>query len=315
MNRAVTVTTGARLHFGLIVARGPSFGSVGLMVEQPGFTIRIEVLPQAASDRIDAPSPVVWRVAEFLEKFRARSATAPVAVTVSRCIPEHAGLGSGTQLGLSIATGLSRLFDATPAKVEELAPAMGRGKRSTVGCLGFARGGCVFSPPAGQQATVVLPTPAAWRCVLFTPPHQQGLSGAEEQRTFQHLPPMSDRLSERLVRIMLEDWKPALERHDFETFSSCLDEFGRLVGEYFAPHQGGLFAHPLARKLAARLRDLGFTGVAQTSWGPTLVVLCQTAENAQELIERLRTEPEWSGCSLQATAPLNHGAQVVLDPD
>lgn len=315
MNRAVTVTTGARLHFGLIVARGPTFGSVGLMVEQPGFTTRIEVLPQDASDRIDAPSSIARRVAEFLEKFRARCATAPVAVTVSRCIPEHAGLGSGTQLGLSIATGLSRLFDAQPAKLEELASAMGRGKRSKVGCLGFARGGCVFSPPAVEQATVVLPTPSAWRFVLFTPPHHQGLSGAEEQRTFQHLPPMPDNLCERLVRIMLEAWKPALEQSDFDSFSDCLHEFGRLVGEYFAPYQGGPLAHPLVRKLATRLRELGFAGVAQTSWGPTLVVLCQAEENAQELIQHLRAEPDWSDCGLLATAPLNHGAQVVRDPD
>ena len=42
---AVTVSTGSRLHFGLLTHRpksGREFGGVGVMLESPGWTIRVE---------------------------------------------------------------------------------------------------------------------------------------------------------------------------------------------------------------------------------------------------------------------------------
>jgi beta-RFAP synthase len=322
MSRAVTVTTGARLHFGLIVAPGHQFGSVGLMIDQPGFVVRIEPLGKPSPDRISATPQTAQRVAEFLAQYRSARPAAPVAVSLTREIPAHTGLGSGTQLALSLAAGLSRLFDAPPATAEDLAWLMGRGKRSIVGRVGFTRGGCIFAPPAtaetpssGAADLVVLPTPADWRFLLITPPGQTGLFGRDEQRAFQQMAPMSAELRDRLLRWMREEGQPALARADFPAFSAALYAFGRAVGEHFAPHQGGPFAHRQMAALVDHLREQGVHGVAQTSWGPTLTVLCPHAAAARELADRIAADPRWCDCRCLCAAPRNEGARIVLETD
>jgi predicted sugar kinase len=55
-------------------------------------------------------------------------------------------------------------------------------------------------------------------------------------------------------------------------------------------------------------RDL--RGVGQTSWGPTLFILCPEAEFAKNLAADLSGEPAAANCEITIAAPLNHGATV-----
>ena len=64
------------------------------------------------------------------------------SVRVHRALPSHAGLGSGTQLGLAIARALMELHGAD-ADAQTLARVMGRAKRSAIGTWTFAGGGLV----------------------------------------------------------------------------------------------------------------------------------------------------------------------------
>jgi beta-ribofuranosylaminobenzene 5'-phosphate synthase len=311
MTRAVTVTTGARLHFGLIVAAGddgPSFASVGAMVDEPGFTLRMEAAE--AKDAILAPESVARRVAEFLALCRAAGPAPPVRVEVSRAIPGHIGLGSGTQLALAVRNAVAALFER-----QALPNVLGRGRRSSIGIHGFHHGGMSAhglrsstTGPGRQLLHHALPE--AWRFVLITPPVHQGLSGAAETRAFQQMPPMPAVLCDRLYRLVLETWWPALERGDVGTFGEALYEFGIAIGEYFAPYQGGAFAQPQMAELVEHLRDTGLTGVAQTSWGPTIAALCADEALARDVRTRLLTDSRWSDCTVRTVAPLNRGASI-----
>jgi len=307
MPRSVTVTTGARLHFGLIVARGehgPTFGSVGAMVDEPGFTLRMNV---AEADSITAPAKIAQRIAGFLAMYRQQRPAAAVTVDVPRTIPEHAGFGSGTQLSLAVATALTHLFDKTPVSTWRLSQLMGRGRRSVIGAIGFEHGGCVFTS-RWQPMDVVLKLPEAWRFVLVTPPGRQGLSGASEGLAFQQIEPMGTELCRRLDQLVKHYWMPGVE--DFQVFSTAMYDFGHAVGEYFAPQQGGAFADSRMAKLVEHLRREGIFGVAQTSWGPTIAVLCATPEMANEVAESIATDARWSDCVVRVSSPLNRGATV-----
>jgi beta-RFAP synthase len=264
------------------------------------------------------------RAAEFLQRIRASVTDAqvpPCHIEILESIPSHAGLGSGTQLGLAVARAVSELMGerAIPAKV--LAQRTGRGLRSAIGLHGFEQGGfLVDGGRAGPGSLGVLvsriPFPEAWRLLLVSPPQSIGLSGSEEQQAFASQPPMHHSLTAELCRIALMDWLPGIIEADFDRAASAMFAFGMNVGRFFEPVQGGVFAHPLMDRLAHEVLHRGFEGVAQTSWGPTICVLCKSDLLAQELARDLAKDARWVDCQFHVAQGLNHGAEVVTStPD
>ena len=266
----------------------------------PGVCLRIE--QAAARYRKNAPAefqpPAVhWQAIEGL--------------------PPHAGLGSGTQLGMAVATVLSLYAGDSKASGVELARRVGRGLRSAVGLHGFLQGGLLIeggklSDESISPLVARIAVPADWRWVLIQPRGTEGLSGAAEQQGFAKLPPMPGSTTDRLCRLAMLDLAPALIEADFGKFSDALHAYGQIVGEYFAPVQGGIYADARLLDLAPRLRALGVSGFGQTSWGPTLFALCPDAAAASRLVETLRRDPACTQCDLTIAEPLNHGATVAI---
>ena len=319
MGTSVTITTGARLHFGPLAAAGATggkFGGVGMMVTSPGFVVSASA---AATDEFHGETASAARAAEFVCHIRTndheqRFPTCRIAI--ENTIPSHAGLGSGTQLGLAIASALSELAGERDIPVATLARRAGRGLRSAIGLHGFASGW--FLVDGGRAAKAQLGTlvarvnvPDEWRLILVAPPESQGLSGTEEQSAFAAQPPMPQALTAELCRIGLMEWLPGLIEADFHRASIAMYEFGLGVGRFFEPAQGGVFAHRLMSELADEVRRRGFAGVAQTSWGPTTCILCDGNPSATELMADLARDSRWATCSFQLTEPLNRGATVT----
>lgn len=104
---AVEIVAPARLHLGVLDLRGDlgrRFGGLGVAIPTP--SLRLEA---RRADRVEATGPDGERAAAFAERCLARfGISGGVAITVHRAIPEHAGLGSGTQLGLAVARALDR---------------------------------------------------------------------------------------------------------------------------------------------------------------------------------------------------------------
>lgn len=309
----VKVSTGARLHFGPLAVGAvdrPSFGGVGLMVDSPGFTIRLRHL---AGDESIIEGPDADRIGRILEKLTAAhfpGCEIPVQVTVDENIPRHGGLGSGTQLALALATGLATLSTQAAGGVTELAAATGRGQRSAVGVYGFRDGGLILdsgkeSPDSLGQLGERVSIPANWRFLLWTP-EGEGLSGVDEGAAFAAMSPMSAQLSDQLTTLATTQLLPAANSQNFKAFSSALWEFGTLVGEYFTPSQGGVFSHPQAKEVVAMLQEAGVTGIAQSSWGPTICAVLPDEMTAITLLQQLPL----SANTLRLTRPRNRGAEV-----
>jgi beta-ribofuranosylaminobenzene 5'-phosphate synthase len=321
MKTRVTVRTGARLHFGLLAIdppHGRQFGGAGLMVDAPGFDL---VAERADADSVSGGSvSIQQRVQHFVQRLRSTSQSPipPLKITIREEIPSHCGLGSGTQLGLAVATITAGFGDATLPSVRERAERLGRGKRSAIGMYGFELGGWLVD---GGQAKpgVISPLitrmewPAEWPWVLITPPESEGLSGVAEQNAFQRLAPMSELTTARLCRSLLLDLLPAIVDRDFASVSEALWDYGKTVGEYFLPVQQGLFADVRMARLADQLRRDGLSGIAQTSWGPTIAVMCQSPTVAGQLVSNLQAHGPWRDCRVQEVAARNHGADVVIE--
>jgi beta-RFAP synthase len=317
MSRSVRVTTGSRLHFGPLASAGPDggrFGGLGMMIDAP--VCRVVVSP-SERDEIDGSESAMRRARAILAAFRqALGANVPhCRITVEQGIPSHQGLGSGTQLGMAVAKALAVFGGAEAMDLFKLARLASRGRRSAIGIHGFAHGGLILDGGRAENAaigelTARVDFPEAWRVLLVTPPRSSGLAGAAEVDAFAKLPAMPANLTDDLTRLATREILPSARAAKFREFSESLFEFGRRVGAYFEPVQGGDFADARMAALVDWLRERGVPGAAQTSWGPTLSVMQPDAPSATQLQSEIQANAAWSNCRIEIVRGLNRGAEV-----
>jgi len=102
---SVVVTAPARLHLGFLDLNGElgrSFGSMGLAIS--GFRTRIRV-SKATTPYVSGPDSE--RARRYLERLQVLlSLDEAHRVEIAEAIPDHSGLGSGTQLALALAAAI-----------------------------------------------------------------------------------------------------------------------------------------------------------------------------------------------------------------
>jgi beta-RFAP synthase len=297
---ALRITTPSRLHFGLL-AWGPDaprqFGGVGLMVDAPGLELvarpsaGLEVAGAGLVDRTRAVAEGV------LSRLSGRGVDLPgAAIEVRRAAPEHAGLGTGTQLSLAVARLLVALAGRPEPSRDELAALTGRGRRSGIGLHGFALGGLLVDGGRRDPGPGVPPLlaryelPADWHVLVVLPEAPEGLHGPDEAGAFAALPAMSDAASDRLSRLVLLGLLPAVVERDLDSFGAALTAIQLHVGRGFAPAQGGRpYASPAAEAIAAFLRSERLVGIGQSSWGPALYAFSAAdAARRAAILQRVR---------------------------
>jgi beta-RFAP synthase len=290
---SVFVEAPARLHFGVLDLRGSlgrRFGGLGAAIPTP--SLLVEVAPTPGG--VTAEGPDAERAAGFARRYLEHNGLPGGArVVVHRPIPTHSGLGSGTQLGLSVARALAELHGRS-AEPTELARAVSRGRRSAIGTWAFALGGFIVEGGRRPDDEGVAPligryeVPEDWRCVVAIPPGSPGLSGEAEAAAFAQLPPPPEGEVERVSHLVLMQLLPALVQGDIGSFGAALSQVQRITGAWFAPQQGGIFAPGPGADLIRRLAEWGAVGVGQSSWGPAVYGLVDRSETGRSLALRCR---------------------------
>lgn len=331
----VTVKAHARLHFGFIDPDGSSgrkFGSIGLAINTPA--LMIEATP---ADSLSVIGKERGRVLALARRFlRHYKLCQGAHIAVKTTIPTHAGLGSGTQLALSVAAALARLF-SIQADARELAAVMGRGGRSGIGIAAFERGGFIvdagrkavssgeFRVSSGLKQTeirtpgLVPPTivryafPKEWTFVVAIPHVAHGLAGTAEINAFHRLGSRSAGAAGRLSRMLLMQMLPAVLERDPVVFGESLTTIQRIVGAWFRPAQGGTFATTQGAALIKAMSRAGALGVGQSSWGPAVYGLAKDREMAASIMVKLReVVPAKIEAHIFPARAFNHGAAISL---
>lgn len=268
------------------------------MVDAPG----LELLAQPADSLNVSGVGLVERTQAAAEQvltgLPARGLSLPgAAIEVRRMAPEHAGLGTGTQLHLAVARLLIALAGGPDPSREDLAAITGRGKRSGIGLHGFALGGLLVDGGRRDPDRGIPPLlaryelPSEWHILIVLPDAPAGLHGSDELGAFAALPPLSDAVSDRLSRLVLLGLLPAVVERDLVAFGAALTAIQLHVGRGFAPAQGGRpYASPSAEAIAAFLRSERLVGIGQSSWGPALYAF--TAADASKraaILQELRS--------------------------
>jgi beta-RFAP synthase len=295
------------------------FGGAGLMVQAPGVQVRAE--PAAAWS---AEGPLADRALAFAQQFISTLPTEnacdkprPQRLVVEHSPPEHAGLGTGTQLGLAISRALALAYGLDEADAVTLAGRIGRGQRSALGVHGFARGGFLVEGGKRRRDAVAplvawAAFPEPWRVVLVLPPWGPGLHGDAEAQAFAHLgEPQALTATDALCRLVLLGLLPALAEQDLPAFGEALYGFNRRAGEAFRQVQGGIYAHARSAEVVAFVRRQGIRGTGQSSWGPAVFAIVEDPARADDLSRRVRQQFALSAAEVLATAASNRGAVVL----
>jgi beta-ribofuranosylaminobenzene 5'-phosphate synthase len=282
----VYVKTPARLHFGLIDLNGNLgrlFGGLGVGIDQPN--VVLEAQPAEKLSVTGEKTELVKNLAKRF--FETHGVNSGVSIDVKQAIPEHSGLGSGTQLALAVATALSKLFNVDTS-TQALADVMGRGQRTSVGTTIFEQGGFVVdggkcTSKNSFPATILRqPFPQDWVFVVVVPNVKKGLAKKEETAAFKSLAPMTAEEAGRMCRLTMMKLLPSLVERDIKGFGEALTEIQAVIGGYFTKVQGGTYSSTAAAEGIAFLQKIGAYGAGQSSWGPAFYGLT-LREEAKEI--------------------------------
>jgi len=296
----VSVTVPARLHFGFLDlhgALGRRFGSFGMALD--GLSTRLHAVP-AATLGVDGPdqNPATVERAMGFARTIAESLRLEggAALTIEEAIPDHAGLGSGTQLGLAVGAALTRLHGLNIG-AGDLARLLGRGARSGIGIGAFEQGGVILDGGVAVDATgngengfppvtSRLAFPDEWRVMLILDPKSKGLHGSEESGAFDALPPYETGQAAHLCRVILMQALPALVEENLTDFGRAVTILQEAVGGHFAAAQGGRYSSPRVGEVLVQLAKQCIEGYGQSSWGPTGFALFESEAEAARMVEK-----------------------------
>jgi len=325
LSQSVVVQTGARLHLGFLDLQGGlgrEYGSIGVALRKPRVVLEARRSPQG----ITVDGEPMARARSLAQTFAAHFGYhGGLRLILRESIPEHVGLGAGTQISLAVGAAIAALLNRR-VDARELAELCGRGSVSGIGTAAFDQGGLVIDggvvssarTPVGRPAPRSVPpvivrhsVPKDWVFVVALPNQPQGLSGPEEREAFGKLPPVSPEHAGAISRMVLMQLLPALVEDDVTRFGQALTEIQRLVGDAFAPAQGGRFAAKVVANCIDAMLEAGAYGAGQSSWGPACYGLTRESDGIVQLEKAVkRVLDAGSGGVVFASPVSNRGAII-----
>lgn len=285
----------SRLHLGFLDLHGGigrKYGSIGVALERPYMVLSAAESPVLVVEGNDA-----GRARAYAERFYSHCGLPEgrrAKLSLKSALPPHVGLGSGTQLALTVGTAL-KLLHGLDYTTGDLALMMGRGKRSGAGIALFDKGGFVVDGghPTGRSRSVppVLwqeKLPEDWFFVVAIPDAPCGKSGEKENGAFRNLPEPSPESAGQVCRHVLMGLIPAIREKDIRAFGRSLTAIQKIVGDWFSPAQSGRFACPFSEKVISMFREGDAAGVGQSSWGPTVYGVVEGKNAAEALAVQVK---------------------------
>ncbi len=315
-DRKISVIAPARLHMGFIDLSGSlgrHFGSIGVALNEISTRLTI-----TEAEQLSVKGPSAARAEKcLLDLCQRLQVSDHLKVEISDAIPEHVGLGSGTQMSLAIGSALNSFYDLG-LTVRDIAQLTDRGMRSGIGIAVFEQGGLVVDGGRGAETKTPpvvshLDIPEQWRFILVFDSRGQGLHGEQEIEAFKELPDFPQQEAARLCYLLLMQGLPAVAEDNIQLFGDVITALQQSVGEHFASVQGDIFTSPEVAEAMHWLQQQGCVAIGQTSWGPTGFCAVDDAEKAEKLlIEMEKKFAHLNHLSFALTSARNSGGNVFM---
>lgn len=320
----IKVVSPSRLHLTLIdlnAELGRVDGGAGITLESPGMEL---LAAEADNVEIVGDSLLAGKMRKAADALLPEGKG--IKLQINDSLPDHVGLGSGTQAALSAAAAINKMYGLGKS-IRELAIAVGRGGTSGIGVAAFEKGGiildgghkfkdkCAFSPSAASH---VPPGPVLFRRdfpdwpIVLAIPNTKGAHDAEEVDIFKKYCPIPLAEVQEICHVILMQMLPALVEEDLESFGKAINHF-QLVG--FKRREVELQLRPVL-DIMEYMRDNGASGSGISSFGPVVYgIVGSSGEGKRLLKEAQRMLDESLGGKTLLTKAKNRGADIFGSPD
>jgi len=320
----IKVVSPSRLHLTLIdlnAELGRVDGGAGITLESPGLELSAT---EADTVEVFGDSLLASRMRKAAQALL--PAGKGIRLHIKDNLPDHVGLGSGTQAALSAAAAVNKIYGLGKS-VRELAVAVGRGGNSGIGVAAFENGGFIldgghkfkdkraFSPSAASH---VPPGPVLFRRdfpdwpIVLAIPNTKGVHDAEEVDIFKKFCPIPLAEVQEISHVILMQMLPALVEEDLESFGKAINHF-QIAG--FKRREVELQPKPVL-DIMEYMRDNGASGSGISSFGPVVYgIVGSVGEGKRLQQEAQRMLDESLGGKVLLTKAKNRGADIFGGPD
>ena len=325
------------------------YRGLGLMLDEPAIVIELKESKSFAAVgtetfSVSRMNEIVQNAMDFLKLKQLPG----IELRFRKSPLLHSGLGTGTQTACAIATAivawhqlstdnaqarnLGQLQNVSSMQAHKLwqhfdnqphaalSSASGRGKRSHIGIAGFLYGDWIYdqgqpgtliydSAVQKDRCTKVFQFPEAWSVIQIQDPQRQGLSGEQEQASFDRSKQYQSNIPAQLLTLAEEDIIPSLQQVNFKRFAAAITTYNALAGNLFVEQRSDAVDDPL-RSL---LLNSGYSALGQSSWGPTRwIVIDSPAVTTHQLaqLRRILTDNGF-GTLLVSSAATNRGGGTL----
>ena len=290
MNKSLTIIAPARIHIGFLDLEKKSmrkFGSIGLTISDFYYRIKIEKFTKI--EVICENKLLKNKIINIIKKFQIKYPISKFKITVFEEIPIHNGLGSGTQLALSLGYLISK-FNNLSISVDQISKFLNRGLRSGVGIQSFKKGG--FNIDVGKLVGSSSPPlnilnlkwPREWKILLILDKNIMGVHGKKEIEEFKELQEINVNQANLNYKALVMNIVPGLLEKNFNEFSKGVRIIQDNMSRIF---HGGVnkFASKNVEKIFSNLKNNRIKSFGQASWGPTGFLFFENSKIRNQLLK------------------------------
>ena len=310
----IQIISPARLHFGFLGINNNQsdnlLGGIGLSIDK--FHTKITMKKNA---KITVKGKSLNKASLFLNTFCRKKKIKPnFFLNIEKSSPQHIGLGSGTQLALSIGRAVSDLSNLN-LNTKKIAQILNRSYRSNVGLMNFKHGGFLIDLKIKNKFFTNIDKvffPEDWKIILIKDT-KQGLHGKNEVDAFKKIRSFPKINHIKLTDLVLFKIYPSLIEKNFDEFSKAVSKLQNVMGKYFNVFQNGVFSSLEVSNVLNFLKKENVSGYGQTSWGPTGFALFPSIKKAEEM--KLKLKKRFSSCKnleFIICSGKNSGADIQL---
>lgn len=327
----VVITSPSRIHLSLIDlngALGRIDGGIGFGLSHPNIIVELtDEIHGTPSIEIDAKEEYKPIIQEIIHNFQLKYGIRfkGLKIQIISMYRPHIGLGSKTQLLLSIAKGLCVLQNID-CNAYELCSLVKRGGTSGIGYSVFESGGFIldaghtfgpnkekqsFLPSSASDAPPALHLirylfPDTWKIILVTLNVKSGAYDKEEINIFQKYCPIPQEEVREITHLILMKVLPSIISKNLIDFCDGIMKIQKLG---FKKIEISL-VHPKVRELIQYSLQIGAKCAALSSFGPTIAIIEDDPLKITEIVEKIQQKFKDFEPEILITDANNEGAKI-----
>ena len=278
----IIIKTPSRIHlgfYGISETYGYSFGSMGLAVNYGHVILSIE---PSKNFQTNLSKKYTNSILGYLESIGVKPKFSLTALSLPN---SHIGLGSGTQIVLSVISIIDKFFHLN-LRYDEVLKISSRGLRSGTGIASFKKGGFIVDACKvdNKIPKTLLQTklPKSWRLILINDKKIKGQHGKVEFELF-NIIKKEKNIFRDLPDIVLRGIIPSILYDDFEKFTFAFNKFQKLTSKFYTLKQSCTFISENINRIMNYIQKHHNLPVGQSSWGPLSYIFTESLDKAKEI--------------------------------